>query len=49
MASSKSEIELSPLPTKDEADGKPDAIAGKPEEEPTIENVIETLFKQFQN
>ena len=24
MASSKSELELSPLPTKDEADGKPD-------------------------
>ena len=25
MASSKSEIELSPLPSKDEVDGKPDA------------------------
>ena len=49
MASSKSEIELSPLPTKDEADGKPDEVDGKPEEESTIENVIETRFKQFQN
>ena len=42
MASTKSEIELSPIPTKDEVDGKPEA-------EPTIENVIETRFKQFQN
>ena len=36
MASSKSEIELSPLPTKDEADGKPDEVDGKPEEEPVL-------------
>ena len=49
MASSTSELELSPLPTKDEADGKPDEVDGKPEEESTIENVIETRFKQFQN
>ena len=45
MASPTSELEMTPVPTKDETDGKP-------EEEPTIENVIETQvarFKFYQN
>ena len=36
MASSKSELELSPVPIKDEADGQAE------EEEPTVENIIQT-------
>ena len=45
MASSKSEIELSPLPTKDEADGKP-------EEENAVDDVIQSQLariKHFQS
>jgi len=45
MASSKSEIELSPLPTKDEVDGKPD-------EENTGDDVIQShlgRIKHFQS
>ena len=45
MASTKSEIELSPLPTKDEVDGKPD-------EENAVDDVIQTQiarFKYFQS
>ena len=45
MATTKSEIELSPVPTKDEADGKPD-------EENAGDDVMQTQlarFKHFQN
>ena len=45
MASSKSELELSPVPSKDEADGKPD-------EENGVDDVMQTQlarFKHFQN
>ena len=45
MASTKSEIELSPLPSKDEVDGKPD-------EENAVDDVIQTQiarFKYFQS
>ena len=45
MASSKSELELSPVPTKDEVDGKPD-------EENTVDDVIQSQlarFKHFQS
>jgi len=42
MASSKSEIELSPLPTKDEADGKPD-------EENTGDDVIQSQFARIKH
>ncbi len=40
MASRSSELEMTPVPTQDETDGKP-------EEEPTIENVIETQVARF--
>ncbi len=46
MASNNSELEMTPVPTVDEADGKAE------EEEPTVENVIQTQvarFKQYQN
>ena len=45
MASPASEVEMTPVPTKDETDGKP-------EEQPTIETIIETQvarFKLYQN
>ena len=45
MASSKSEIELSPVPTKDEVDGKPD-------EENAVDDVIQSQLariKHFQS
>ena len=42
MASSKSELELSPLPTKDEADGKP-------EEENAVDDVIHTQLERFKH
>ena len=46
MASNNSELEMTPVPKKDEVDGKAE------EEEPTVENVIQTQvarFKQYQN
>ena len=45
MATTKSELKMSPVPTQDEADGQA-------EEEPTIENAIQTQvarFKYYQN
>ena len=42
MASSKSEIELSPLPTKDEVDGKPD-------EENTGDDVIQSQLARIKH
>ena len=42
MASSKAELELSPLPTKDEADGKP-------VEENAVDDVIQTQLERFKH
>ena len=42
MASSKSALELSPLPKKDEADGKPD-------EENAVDDVIQTQLARFKH
>ena len=45
MAANNSELKMTPVPSKDEADGQP-------EEEPTVENTIQTQlarFKHYQN
>ena len=42
MASTKSEVELSPVPTKDEVDGKPD-------EENAVDEVMQTQLARFKH